>query len=133
MECRLTKLNSLKEQINKLQEEAKVAAKELFQEGANQVFKDDPTVVKFSWTQYTPYFNDGEACVFGSNHNYASVYTATTQEDEDGDCMENSGDFPAVEKFLKQFDDDDMYSMFGDHVTVTVTPTGIEVDEYDHD
>jgi hypothetical protein len=28
---------------------------------------DDPTMHSFGWTQYTPYFNDGEPCVFGVN------------------------------------------------------------------
>jgi hypothetical protein len=26
---------------------------------------DDPTIKAFGWTQYTPYFNDGEPCTFG--------------------------------------------------------------------
>ncbi|WP_047890974.1 hypothetical protein [Micromonospora sp. RV43] len=26
---------------------------------------DDPTIVEFGWRQYTPYFNDGDACEFG--------------------------------------------------------------------
>lgn len=25
---------------------------------------DDPTMHSFGWTQYTPYFNDGDACIF---------------------------------------------------------------------
>ena len=25
----------------------------------------DETIVEFGWTQYTPYFNDGDTCVFG--------------------------------------------------------------------
>ncbi|WP_433612150.1 hypothetical protein ACQP2P_00445 [Dactylosporangium sp. CA-139114] len=28
---------------------------------------DDSTIVEFGWTQYTPYFNDGEPCVFRVN------------------------------------------------------------------
>lgn len=28
---------------------------------------DDPEVVDFGWTQYTPYFNDGDVCEFGAN------------------------------------------------------------------
>lgn len=28
---------------------------------------NDPTMHSFGWTQYTPYFNDGEPCVFGVN------------------------------------------------------------------
>jgi hypothetical protein len=29
-----------------------------------QALLDDPTIESFGWTQYTPYFNDGEPCVF---------------------------------------------------------------------
>ena len=41
-----------------------------------------------------------------------------------------------IEKFEKVFrsiDDDTMQSLFGDHVVVTATPNGIDVDEYDHE
>jgi hypothetical protein len=27
----------------------------------------DPTVVEFGWAQYTPYFNDGDPCVFSAD------------------------------------------------------------------
>jgi hypothetical protein len=30
-----------------------------------QAVLDDPTIVKFGWAQYTPYFNDGDVCEFG--------------------------------------------------------------------
>jgi hypothetical protein len=32
-----------------------------------QALLDDPTIESFGWTQYTPYFNDGEPCVFSVN------------------------------------------------------------------
>lgn len=41
-----------------------------------------------------------------------------------------------IEQFNKLFneiDDDVMLSLFGDHVQVTVTKDGIDVDDYDHD
>jgi hypothetical protein len=28
---------------------------------------DDPTIIDFGWRQYTPYFNDGDTCVFGAH------------------------------------------------------------------
>lgn len=31
-----------------------------------QAVIDDPEIVKFSWQQYTPYFNDGEPCTFSA-------------------------------------------------------------------
>jgi hypothetical protein len=30
-----------------------------------QAILDDPTITEFGWTQYTPYFNDGDPCTFG--------------------------------------------------------------------
>jgi hypothetical protein len=30
-----------------------------------QAVLDDPYIASFGWQQYTPYFNDGEPCVFG--------------------------------------------------------------------
>lgn len=29
-----------------------------------QALLDEPTIASFSWTQYTPYFNDGDPCIF---------------------------------------------------------------------
>ena len=43
------------------QEKAKAALKETF----TKFFADFPEVAHLQWTQYTPYFNDGDACVFG--------------------------------------------------------------------
>lgn len=39
-----------------------------------------PEVAKVRWTQYTPYFNDGEACVFGVNS--AEVLLTVEANDE---------------------------------------------------
>lgn len=36
-------------------------------DGFRNFFAKYPMVEKVSWTQYTPYFNDGDACVFGVN------------------------------------------------------------------
>jgi hypothetical protein len=32
-----------------------------------QALLDDPSIESFGWTQYTPYFNDGEPCVFSAS------------------------------------------------------------------
>lgn len=47
-------------------------------------FLDDPFFVEFGWTQYTPYFNDGDPCIFSANEIW--VRTADDQKvlDEDG-------------------------------------------------
>lgn len=61
---------SLQEQIKALQAEAASQITPLLQ----QFIADNPQVSKVWWTQYTPYFNDGDPCVFRmSDVNFAFV------------------------------------------------------------
>lgn len=47
---------------------------------------DDPTMDSFGWTQYTPYFNDGEPCVFSVNEPwFKTVDDVKRPETADGD------------------------------------------------
>jgi hypothetical protein len=48
-----------------------------------------------------------------------------------GDKFEKEIDI--ITDFLKNFDDNDFKSLFGDHVSVSVTPKGAYVESYDHD
>ena len=47
---------------------------------------DDPEIHDFGWTQYTPYFNDGDPCVFDANgfwvRTQADVAPATAVNDD---------------------------------------------------
>lgn len=45
---------------------------------------DDPTIRAFGWTQYTPYFNDGDPCEF----RVGSPWFLTTADDVDLDEMD---------------------------------------------
>ena len=44
-----------------------------------QAVLDDPHTVEFGWRQYTPYFNDGEPCIFSAGHLWVR-----TDGDEEG-------------------------------------------------
>ncbi len=51
-------------------------------ESLRQILLDlinDPNVVEFGWTQYTPYFNDGDICEFGVH----GTWIRTVEDDED--------------------------------------------------
>lgn len=37
---------------------------ELFSGSILELFRDNPSLAQLSWRQYTPYFNDGDECVF---------------------------------------------------------------------
>lgn len=59
---------TLQEQINALNEKMRENSKELMKEAFRGFLeKYDEVVESIFWTQYTPYFNDGEACEFSVN------------------------------------------------------------------
>ena len=47
---------------------------------------NDPKVISFGWTQYTPYFNDGDACVFHAN----CIWVRTTDNDQGSSIYEDN-------------------------------------------
>lgn len=60
----------------KLNEDFKESIKTIFE----SFFAANPEVYAFAWTQYTPYFNDGEPCEFGVNEIYAYKDTDAVRE-----------------------------------------------------
>jgi hypothetical protein len=44
---------------------------------------DDPTITWFGWTQYTPYFNDGEPCIFSIHGGLAVGIGESVTDDHD--------------------------------------------------
>jgi hypothetical protein len=65
---------------------------------------DDPTIASFGWHQYTPYFNDGEPCVF---HTYG--FWVRTVDDVAAAAGRGSGDndAPAGGDVDEDHDDDE--------------------------
>lgn len=125
-----------------------------------QAILDDGHVVEFGWNQYTPYFNDGEPCVFG----VGETWVRTDVDDPDEETYEFDiyshptlsgrkwngnnyvpapltpwqqdlwGKFKALADALESgCFDDVLLAAFGDHAEVTVRRGGIEVETYDHD
>jgi|SRR5277367_899324 len=68
-----------------------------------QVVLDDPTVTWFGWTQYTPYFNDGEPCIF-SVHSGLAV---GVQDPSASPVVTNKDGFGALTQESDDDDDDD--------------------------
>jgi hypothetical protein len=159
----LSEIKTIKKEIEKLRSDAKKKVEEIFKVAALELFVEYPNLQEFGWTQYTPYFNDGDPCTFRSSHDSPFITfmngNEETDEDED-DYQEEWSDYKyydgygkdrklktgltkeqkaelktgnAVGKFLENFDDEDMENLFGDGYKVTVTKDGIVVDDYDHD
>lgn len=121
----------------------------------------DLAVVEFGWAQYTPYFNDGEPCVFSvgelwfrttadsdtdSEELYLSFHPGLRAERWDNESrrmvpVERDPETVARYDRCKALADaigsgafdDVLLEAFGDHAEVTVRRTGIVVDTYDHD
>lgn len=98
----------------------------LFQE----LFSKYPEMETITWNQYTPYFQDGDECIFSANVSDALV-NGKDRYDVRGDAKAMAR-LQDVTNFLALFDDEDYKGMFDDHVEITVTREKILVEEYDH-
>ena len=126
------------EKIAAAKREAQEIAKVEFEKEAKSLL-DEMNIDSFTWQQYTPYFNDGDACVFGvyaddpkingMDYYEAGDYVAYN----DPRYEEMQAPYRRIVKFVNEFSEEDLLFMFGDHVEVTVSRDGIEVDDYDHD
>lgn len=133
-----TKLNQIKTRIAELRQQALDESKALFHSAVAEIFEKHPKLESFSWRQYTPYFNDGDECVFRRCEEYDIVYDGEEHEDcfwwkdekptEPLDCITKE-----VNDLLACIDEPVFKEMFGDHVSVKVSRNGVEVDEYCHD
>jgi hypothetical protein len=212
---------ALEENFKQLNAQMEAARKEMqakstgFVEAAcKQFFDACPEVEAVQWTQYTPYFNDGETCEFSVHEKYFILVGDEDPDDYEGSVTYNEKDLAKAEKDLaeavayvkdpiawaekykreykarcgreyssgyynsrpkpypsdpaeaqeridtiKEFlakypdgtmerietafesltkaldliDEDIMQAIYGDHAKITITRSGTEIDEYDHD
>jgi hypothetical protein len=77
---------TLQEQINELNKQMREKSKDLMKEAFREFFtKYDEIVDNVFWTQYTPHFNDGEACEFGVHDTFILL-----KDDEEACAYEGS-------------------------------------------
>ena len=127
-----------------------------------EFFATFPEVEALRWDQFTPYFNDGEACVFTFRGLHVKIKNASVSDEVKEEI--NVNDFLDIEYDLYDWDDvkkekiakkgfeklyeaglklngqlgqveDALETVFGDHSQVTVTSDGkVEIeDRSDHD
>jgi len=137
----MSKLKELVEALNVARKEFSDGAKAQIKAEAKEFFDKNPEIKAIVWTQYAPYFNDGEACEFGVNE----MYVTTTDPDSEDFCTRDVAwgdddgivwEHDAANEFtstLAAIPEDVMRSIFGDDALVMITPDGIVVEEYDHD
>ena len=105
-----------------------------------ELFKDffakHEWVETFKWHQYTPYFNDGDECVFGVSNDDDSL--EINEVDYYDDAIYHNAEKKAVytelSEILQSVPEEFYKDLFGDYVEVTVNKDGtIEKEEYSHD
>ena len=113
------KFESFKKQVEDLRMQLQKTGEQFLIEHFKETFAKYPNLKQVQWTQYTPYFNDGEECTFSSNHQWAEI------EGIDGELDYNSKEYKEIKEnireFLSQFDDELLKNLFGDHVEIIVT------------
>jgi hypothetical protein len=61
----MSKLDALIDSHEQMKRQFQIQAQELFKELAKEFWDKNPGLTAVKWVQYTPYFNDGDACEFG--------------------------------------------------------------------
>ena len=124
-------IKELYEEFSKIEKSFYNNMSEAFDKECEQLFKEYPQLLSFSWTQYTPYFNDGDSCTF-------SVYPYFDQEDDiefktiqpDSVRLEIVS---ALENIIGYMPLSLMQNKFGDHVQIRIYKNRTEINDYDHD
>jgi hypothetical protein len=132
---------ALQNKMDVLRDEIKEKSKAFFKDASKALFEKHPNLETFRWTQYTPYFNDGDPCLFSVHSDYPEVAMAGENiEDQESYEMPDRENEPQkyaaygdVTTLLNTFRVEDFEDMFGDHCQVTVTRDKVEVEEYSHD
>jgi hypothetical protein len=126
-----------KKAVAEVQEKAKLVMEKVFKESVGFLFAENAGLKVFSFACYTPFWCDGGPCNYYAHIDEPAI---NPREEDDSDTFGYyANDDPRnsmqrnVVKFLRNFDDDDYETMFGDHCKVTVTADSIKVEGYDHE
>lgn len=153
-------INDKKAELDRMiQEFGEQAIKEYLRE----FWEKNPTIKSIKWQQYTPYFNDGDACEFSVYE--VGGFIEGLSEPDDGDyedghldswsimykywdkistmdrdiredwITEKHPEYAALKKLNEIWSNNEiaLLSVFGDHVQITADRDKIQVEEHSHD
>lgn len=133
----MTKLEELKVKRAAIKAEMVSESKAVFDAATKEIFAKYKPLKQFSWTQYTPYFCDGDACVFSANTDDPDINWDGVDIEAYSDQLEEdpvvAQCYKEIVDTLKQLDDEALEEMFGDHVKVIAGRKSVKVEEYEHD
>lgn len=154
--------NKITEAKARVEELKKTYAEEMqteFQKVAKVFFEEVPAVQAVVWSQYTPYFNDGDECVFSVHE---PEFVTENFDPDDPQAPYEYGDedeYKSISAWAKDFrmdeklaivtqseldkiyafadiitkNEDMMKEIYGDHVAVYLTKDETIVQKYSHD
>lgn len=169
METLQARFDALIAEQQALRAKFQTEAQAMFKDTMKEFFDKNPGITALKWTQYTPYFNDGDACEFRVNEVYF-----TNASPEELENVNNYGEYEGedetvwvvsnmkyaltskyhaedaakilaaggvdedscnlIDKMISSSEMEDiMQEMFGDHVQVTATRDGFDLNDYEHD
>ena len=156
------KLEGLVQKLEDTKQEMKTEFQTIFKDASADLFDKYSWLQEISWTQFTPYFNDGDSCEFYVNSDFsingATIYSGTLYNecwgsilfDEDEDVFEAQkkeyddsedrrnewknvqDEFEYLIGFLSQ-NEEIALMLFGDHAKVSIQKSGAYVEELEHD
>lgn len=150
-------LTTLKEQKANLMKAMSEIGEQGVKDRLKRFFADVPEAIQVGWLQYTPYFNDGDPCVFSLHSigiRFDKDFMPSDESYSDNDWLwygtykvknfaeglnPPSARANEVVALCQSLEDDIKSSkdlleiVFGDHIKITATPNAIVVEEYDHD
>jgi len=138
----LKTLESLSAEFKAQRQQFQKRGVEVLKAALGDLFTCYPELGAVRWRQYTPYFNDGDECVFGVHE--VEFLKAGQEESDDGEWTylwsnDKGGLSDAAHASLltlnQQIQDMEevLHAAFGDHVQVIVKKDGVTVEEYSHD
>lgn len=96
---------SLKSRINALKEEMQENSKVLMKEAFREFLEKYDNVDNIFWTQYTPYFNDGEACEFSVNDVYLVLKGDEDACEYEGSDLTDKDDIADLKKMIADIEE----------------------------
>jgi hypothetical protein len=145
-------INKINE-IKNIKEQISLSFKEILVTKMQSAKKEYP-IESFRWVQYTPYFNDGEPCVFQVNDlefcirkEHSKKFTSkdfsdymSYEDDEDlcwiSDYNVNLDVFPKIKElvdFFQLIDYEYFEEAFGNHAEIVFDGLEFNIEEYRHD
>jgi hypothetical protein len=138
----------LKEAIDKIHETKDRLNQEIkraFLVGVKMIIEKYPTLQEIYWTQYTQYFNDGNECHFNvhgddcglifEDNNKKEILEHWDYFDSDNPYYKDSKKIrDEFKEFIYMFSEEDMKSIFGDHIKIRCSAEEIKIEKYeDHE